>query len=369
MFKISNGAIEELMELARREGYVEIRDGVYLNERKNIEAEQEGWIEDDSAKNFDFSEAPFWITTDDDAEPMSIHDADDLTDEITFEDEQDALRWAAEKGLATAAEEALRAYVEDGGDVDDRIIGQQTALHLSARNGNANVVKVLLDAGADPNMIDDVERSPLHYAAKHGNGSVVELLLTHGADPNKADQDEWRPLHCAVANGIGRQDNEEAVQNLLAAGADPNLADSLGNTPTHTSVLFRRETAMEALLDAGADPDLFNTHGKTPLHLAAETIGGEHLVDMLVDHGASVELPTKQGQTVVSIAEENDCLTSKLVAAVDANELQKRTASILSGPQSGTQDAPSKAGLQESSATTNGQEAIVRPVQRVKARL
>lgn len=51
-------------ELAKKNGHIELRRGVYLNTQESIIEEQEGWLEDD-AKGFDFTKAPMWINTDD----------------------------------------------------------------------------------------------------------------------------------------------------------------------------------------------------------------------------------------------------------------------------------------------------------------
>jgi len=57
-------------------------------------------------------------------------------------------------------------------------------LHRAAERGHLDVVKLLLEHGADPNVQDDEGETPLHHAAAwRDNVDIVRLLLEHGADP------------------------------------------------------------------------------------------------------------------------------------------------------------------------------------------
>lgn len=82
-----------------------------------------------------------------------------------------------------------------------------------------------LDINFMPNYFGGVAATPLHAAAAWGDKQIVKLLLNVGANPNLADNRGWTPLMYAAKNG-----NLEMVQNLLAAGADPSYKDSKGNT-------------------------------------------------------------------------------------------------------------------------------------------
>ena len=72
----------------------------------------------------------------------------------------------------------------------------RTALHWAASYGYKNVVKVLLDGGADPNTGDKHGRSSLHFAAATGCRDVVKMLLDKGADRTKKDNSGKTPLIC-----------------------------------------------------------------------------------------------------------------------------------------------------------------------------
>lgn len=64
--------------------------------------------------------------------------------------------------------------------------------------------RVLIDAGADPNALEDqLQSTPLGWAARIGNGELVDYLLSRGADPNRAGADWSRPLAWAKKKGHG----------------------------------------------------------------------------------------------------------------------------------------------------------------------
>ena len=112
------------------------------------------------------------------------------------------------------------------------IWNEETPLTFAAGQGNLEVVKLLLDAGAPVNSPakvpfysrpDDAPtgfRAPLHAAAEKGNTAMVNLLLAAGADPNCRDKRGRTPLHYAA-----EYDNS-CYSLLVAAGADVRAYDS-----------------------------------------------------------------------------------------------------------------------------------------------
>ena len=116
-----------------------------------------------------------------------------------------------------AADPALaRAWSPDG----------FTALHLAAFFGGADGARVLLDAGADPDVYsrNDFKVAPIHSAAA-GREAVARLLVERGAKVNVAQRHGWMPLHSAAQNG-----HAQLVNALLAAGADANATNDDGVT-------------------------------------------------------------------------------------------------------------------------------------------
>jgi ankyrin repeat protein len=90
-----------------------------------------------------------------------------------------------------------------------------TLLHDMAFEGDARKARLLLDRGAATGLVDDEFRStPLGLAARWGRSEIVRLLLDHGADVDVAGAEWARPLAWAEARGHRR-----IAADLRAAGA------------------------------------------------------------------------------------------------------------------------------------------------------
>ena len=115
---------------------------------------------------------------------------------------------------------------------------------------------VLLDAGADANVLTATGATPLHFAATAGNADALTTLLDHGADAN-AREPVWgqTPLMFAAA-----ADRGNALAALLARGADPAVTGTVVNiaarNETDRADSRRRRERMAALRDIWPFPPL-----------------------------------------------------------------------------------------------------------------
>ena len=180
------------------------------------------------------------------------------------------------------------------------------ALFRVARRRNllrnhADVVEVLIDAGADIEVNED--GSPLLAASSFGHLRVVEVLARAGAGVCVTDDKGLTCLMLAATFG-----HTETVRTLLCMPeVDVNQSDNSGNTPLHHAAMRQHLDVVQLLIDAGADIDAKNVHfyngrGCTPLHYACA--GGElDIVKMLVNAGADVSVADNNpGNTCLTLA-------------------------------------------------------------------
>jgi ankyrin repeat protein len=125
-----------------------------------------------------------------------------------------------------------------------------TGLHIAAFSHNAAAARVLLDAGADPNVLaiaSFAQVTPLGTAATFGANDVAAVLLAHGAAVDHTADHGYTPLHAAAQNG-----NAMLVELLLAHGADHEARNADGRTPADLA----EPGAVQALLGQRLDVDL-----------------------------------------------------------------------------------------------------------------
>lgn len=105
-----------------------------------------------------------------------------------------------------------------------------TALHYAAYFGQEDAARILIERGAEVEVVarsESIHVTPLHSAAAGSHAGIVKLLLEAGADPNAAQDGGYTPLHSAANN-----DDRVSVEALLEAGADPARANDDGKRPT-----------------------------------------------------------------------------------------------------------------------------------------
>ena len=122
---------------------------------------------------------------------------------------------------------ALRRILDDDpADVNAFSGDGFTALHLAVFGGREEAARLLLERGANPNVVstnEAVRVAPLGTAAFVRSVPLARLLLDSGADVNGRGEGGFTALHSAAQNG-----DEELARLLLERGADPSLATEDG---------------------------------------------------------------------------------------------------------------------------------------------
>ena len=109
--------------------------------------------------------------------------------------------------------------------------------------------------------------SALHQAVKKGDVSRVRSLLEAGADPNGVDNAGWAPLHDCLRD---RPQTTEIVRLLVQHGANINVQAEDGNTPLHDATKNMGDAIIKCLLDLGADHSIANKNGQTAVDIAPQ---------------------------------------------------------------------------------------------------
>jgi serine/threonine-protein phosphatase 6 regulatory ankyrin repeat subunit B len=118
-------------------------------------------------------------------------------------------------------------------------------LIVAIANGKNDVVKALIDKGADVNLTDNTGLTPLMIAAEKGHLTTVQALLsTPGIDIDDKTTDGVTALYFAAING-----KEDVVKALIDKGADVNLTDNDGQTPIMAASSLGYLTIVQAFFD------------------------------------------------------------------------------------------------------------------------
>lgn len=202
------------------------------------------------------------------------------------------LIWAAENGHA----EVVELLLEAGANIEakDERFGQ-SPLICGARKGYTEVIEVLLKAGANTEAQDEVFRqSPLIWAAENGLGAAIELLLKAGAIIETKDEAfGYSLLVWAAENGLA-----EATELLLKAGANIE-ADIGGKSPLLYATVNEHAEAVKLLLKEGANIEALHEGGWSPLHRAAWS-GSIQILNLFHRALSSAASSTSLSDTAVS---------------------------------------------------------------------
>ncbi|CDF80787.1 ankyrin [Formosa agariphila KMM 3901] len=149
-----------------------------------------------------------------------------------------------------------------------------TTIYTEIENNNIAEIEKLISDGLDINAKADHTLNgalkgitPLLYASRLGKSDIVKLLLEQGANPRIVD---WT-MKSTVLHKSGYMGHPESIDRLVIAGAELNAQGPYnGYTALHDAVWHGHTKTVIALLDAGAIPNLEGLDGNTPLDLAVK---------------------------------------------------------------------------------------------------
>lgn len=199
---------------------------------------------------------------------------------------------AARAGNLSLAESSLA----NGADVNTNTEGFKPIIIASAL-GNENMVKLLLEAGADVNLKSNNDAIALIEASKHGYVNIVKLLLQFGALPDSTFDEETALMKAAECGGHGikRQISEKECNDIIELlchyGADIEHKDEYGNTALAKAVARGNLEIVKKLVNYGANVNTQDNYDKTPLckllsHSKQDNSNTENMINLLKKYGA-----------------------------------------------------------------------------------
>ncbi|ANE48711.1 hypothetical protein SY83_03810 [Paenibacillus swuensis] len=181
--------------------------------------------------------------------------------------------------LITALTYGAYRYTDQVADVmANAIIGiaGETDITIAAANGDAEQLQSLIDAGSDVNYQDGDGWTALMYSVNGNRPDLMKMLLEAGADPNIAENTYEDTALTMSLN----HDTTDAVELLVQHDAVVNLQDSYGITPLMIAALSGRADMVQVLMGLGADPGLQDNDGRTA-HMFASDEGHEEVAKLL----------------------------------------------------------------------------------------
>ena len=218
-----------------------------------------------------------------------------------------ALHLAAKAACPNSVRELLR----HGANVNLTMFGGFTPLHLAAERSDnpaerLEVVRALVDAGAQIEALSRGDSSPLDWAVAAGDIGVVEFLLELGADASARPGNGGNLLHKAVERGLSQDAPARLVGLLIANGAELNGLDNHGRTALHLACSrWHSVPWVDELLARHMNPNVQDDSGDTPLVYALRYAWSDiEMVRRLLRGGARVDIRNSKGETPLHVVIE-----------------------------------------------------------------
>ena len=226
----------------------------------------------------------------------------------------------------------LQAIIDHGANVNATNKHNHTALLLACDKKHVDAIKVLLQAGADPNIINNEVGTYLMHAvlAKCSEGAL-QALIDHGACVNVSDTQNRTALMAAcftkhvgaihillnagsdtnivdkngfacLTDAVRADCSEGLLQTIIDHGASVNATDKYNATALMIACHLSHANAIHVLLKAGSDVNIADKNGMTCLMYAVAAHSSEEVLQAILDHAAEVNATDKDNATALILA-------------------------------------------------------------------
>ncbi|RFU74295.1 ankyrin repeat-containing [Trichoderma arundinaceum] len=222
-------------------------------------------------------------------------------------------------------EDVVKLMLDNGADVNAKDGSGDTPLKLAYWNNRKEVIKLLLNHGAEADA--EMQQDLLEWAILEEDGATVKLIAQMGVDLDAKNKYGQLPLWLALNNG-----KESMVKLLVEIGADFTIEDKHGGTLLRQTVMMEKEATTRLLVERGANINAKNRYGETILVQAIEK-KKEAMVKLLIEIGADINIEDDAGNLSLwrAIETENEAIVKLLVVAgANINAKDKYDSTVLS---------------------------------------
>jgi len=194
----------------------------------------------------------------------------------------------------------VKVLVDAGADINQKQ-GEfkQTLIMLALHDDNTELVKYLINKGVDVKAQAKDGETALYLAASYGNIEAADALLRAGADIDKENSNGFSPLFRAI-----QKEKTDMALYLISKGADVNSRDTRDFTPAYVAAEAGDLVSLKKLAEAGADLNIQGGgRGWSPIMKAAFD-GNIDIVKFLKNQQVDLELTDSEGNTALDLAEQ-----------------------------------------------------------------
>ena len=201
---------------------------------------------------------------------------------------------AEDTPLSTAVRahpEIVNALLDEGANINEPNSDGVTPVLEAVRSNNLDLVKRMIDRGANIRATDEAGSNALHYITED-NPELAKFLIEKGLHMDaRGDFGETPLMHAMIAGA------PKVARMLVENGADVTIVDNRLRTPLHLANMMDVEM-MRLLIENGADVNAKDSKGNTPLFYLPYK-ASEKYVDLLLAHGADINAKNYKGDSVL----------------------------------------------------------------------
>jgi len=165
---------------------------------------------------------------------------------------------------------------------------RDTKIHLNTINNNIKELRKNIKEGYSVNSIGEYASTPLHYACREGNFEMVKFLIDNGADVNsKNNYSTIYPIFDVITSINNQKNSFEILQLLISKGADINSVDSFGNTLLYHAVEQENIALIKLLIQLGCDINHCSRHDKDSVLHYAYFQKNREIISLLINNGVN----------------------------------------------------------------------------------